>query len=540
MIKVSKIVASTLVLSVLMSTTTAWGASLSEDSLKGSNDQILTDVTTIAGIGDFGSVDGAAVSSASFRNPSGIAIMADGSILISDTRNHVIRKLKDGQVTTFAGLNLKKDEKGFPIGGRYDGTADTSFFQEPMGIALDAKGNLFVADAGNNAIRKIDVSGKVSTIAGNGVIGLNDGIGSEATFNHPSDVVVAADGTLYVTDTLNHSIRSISSSGQVKTLNALSGRLVEVTPGQVVRAGDYQDGNLQSAEFNEPTGLALDSKGNLYVSDTGNQRIRYIDLQLNTVTTAAGSSKYDDKGALFSKTDLYAPGDYADGAADKALFNSPQGIAVTSEGGLLIADSLNQSIRYLNKGQVSTIAGAASLRGGESDGIERSAQLKNPSDVAVTADGSIIEADSYNNKVRKISLYQLPTDLPKDDSVKVVYGSKWIQFDAQPEIINDRTMVPVRAITEALGYTVTFNDANRSVQLTKDGVAIELYVDKTGVKRIVHGKDAPIKETDVSPYIKQDRTYVPVRFFAEEIGLDVQWNDATRTAILRQKTSITP
>ncbi|MEK3909707.1 stalk domain-containing protein [Paenibacillus sp. FSL H7-0331] len=536
--KVSKIVATAFISSLLMGTSTVWGASFSVDSLKGSNDQILTDVTSLAGIGDFGNENGASAST-SFRNPSGVITLSDGSILISDTRNHVIRKLKDGQVTTFAGLNLLKDAKGFPVGGRYDGKTDASFFQEPMGLSLDSKGNLLIADAGNHAIRKIDSEGNVTTIAGNGEVGMKDGTGSTATFNRPSDVVAAADGTLYVADTLNHLIRSISPSGEVKSLNALSGRLIEVTPGQVVQAGDYLDGSLQMAKFNEPTGLALDSKGNLYVSDTGNQRIRYIDLKQNTVTTVAGSSTIDDKGTVYSKTALYAPGDYADGPANKALFNSPRGLAVTADGGLVIADSLNHSIRYLDKGQVTTLAGAASLRGGETDGVERSAAFKNPVDVAITSDGNIIIADAYNNKIRKISAYQLPANLPKDANVKVVYGPQWIQFDVQPEIDNGRTMVPVRAITEALGYTVTFNDANRSVQLAKDGVTIELYIDKTGVKRIVQGKDSAVKETDVAPYIKEDHTYVPVRFFAEEIGLDVQWNDAARTAILRTKSTIT-
>jgi sugar lactone lactonase YvrE len=534
--KASTIVAMAFISSLLISTTSVWGASLS-DSLKGSNDQILTDVTSLAGIGDFGLKDGEAARS-TFRNPSGEVVLADGSILIADTRNHVIRKLKDGQVSTFAGLNVNKDEKGFPIGGRYDGTVEASFFQEPKGLALDSKGNLFVADAGNNAIRKIDSNGNVTTVAGNGEIGIKDAAGSAATFHRPSDVAVAADGTLYVADTLNHAIRSISTNGQVKTLNALSGRLIEATPGQVVQAGDYLDGPLQTAKFNEPTGLALDSKGNLFVSDTGNQRIRYIDFQQNTVSTVAGSSKSDVPGSIFAKKELYAPGDFADGPADKAFFNSPQGIAATNEGGLLIADSLNHSIRYLINGQVITLAGAANLRGGEADGVDRVASFKNPSDVTLAADGSIIVTDAYNNKVRKISAYQLPTDLPKDNNVKVAYASRWIQFDAQPEIVNDRTMVPVRAITEALGYTVTFNDADRSVQLTKGGVTIELYIDKTGLKRIVQGKDAAVKETDVSPYIKEDRTYVPVRFFAEEIGMDVQWDNATRTAILRPKTTI--
>ncbi|NHN31234.1 stalk domain-containing protein [Paenibacillus agricola] len=537
--KVSKVFTLALISTLLMSTTTVWGAALSVDSIKGSDDQLLTNVTSLAGIGDFDNQNGLAAL-ASFRNPTSTAIMPDGSILVSDTRNHVIRKLKDGQVTAFAGVTVDVDAKGFPLGGRYDGKVDTSFFQEPMGLGLDGKGNVYVADAGNNAIRKIDTNGNVTTLAGTGIIGIADGAGSEATFHRPSDVAVKSDGTVYVADTLNHLIRSISPTGQVTTLNALSGRLIEVTPGQVVQAGDYLDSSILVSKFNEPTGLALDSKGNLFVSDSGNQRIRYIDFQLNQVTTVAGNNRYDPQGALYGETDLYIPGDYLDGPADKALFNAPQGIAVTGEGGLVIADSLNHSIRYLNQGKVTTLAGATNLRGGESDGVDRGASFKNPADVTVAADGTILIADAFNNKVRKVSPYQLPADLPKDNTIKVAYESNWIQFDAQPEIVNDRTMVPVRIIAETLGYTVKFNDADRSLQLTKDGLGIELYVDKTGVKRIVEGLVAPLKETDVAPYIKQDRTYVPVRFFAEEIGLDVQWDNVTRTAILRPKTTIAP
>ncbi|MCR8631123.1 stalk domain-containing protein [Paenibacillus radicis (ex Xue et al. 2023)] len=530
--KVSKLVALSLIVSVLMSSTTAWGASLSSDSVKGSNDQILTDVKTVAGIGDFGAENGAALSS-SFRSPSSIVVLPNGAQLVADTRNHLLRLVKDNQVTTYAGLSLKKDIKGFPEGGRYDGSTDASFFQNPAGLAIDSQGNIIVADAANHAIRKITPSGQVTTIAGNGLIGMKDAAGMEASFYNPSDVAVAANGTVYVADTLNHLIRSISPTGQVKTLNSLSGRLIEVTPGQVIQSGDFADGALASAKFNEPTGLALDSKGNLYVSDTGNQRIRYIDLQNNMVTTVAGSSLNDAKTGLYGKSDLYAAGDYADGPANKALFNSPQGIAVTDEGGLLIADSHNHSIRYLLNGQVSTIAGAANLRGGEADGGDRSAQLRNPSDVAVQQDGSILVADSGNNKIRKISLYKLPANLPKDNEVKVAYGSQLIEFNVKPEIKDGRTMVPVRAITETLGYKVTFNEAARSVQLSKDGVAIELYIDKTGIKKTVEGKDAVMKETDAAPYIKDDTTFVPVRFFAEQIGLNVQWYEAARTAILR-------
>lgn len=529
--KISKLVAWSLIASVLMSSTTAWGAPLSS-GVKGSDDQLLTDVKTIAGIGDFGDNNGAALS-ASFRSPSSVTVLPNGSLLVSDTRNQVLRLVQDNQVTTYAGLSVKKDSKGFPVGGRYDGTKEASFFREPAGLAIDGQGNIIVADAGNHAIRKITPSGQVITVAGNGVVGMKDAAGMEASFNHPTDVAVAADGTIYVADTLNHLIRSITPSGQVQTLNSTSGRLIEATPGQVVQAGDYGDGSLAAAKFNEPTGLALDSKGNLYVSDTGNQRIRYIDLHNNTVSTVAGSSLNAAKNGLYEKSDLYAPGDFADGAADKALFHSPQGIAVTEEGGLLIADSLNHSIRYLLNGQVTTIAGAANLRGGEADGADRSAQLRKPTDVAVALDGSIVVADSTNNKLRTISLYQLPANLPQTDDVKVAYGSQLINFTVQPEIAEGRTMVPVRAITETLGYKVTFDEQARSVQLSKDGVTIELFIDKTGIKRTVQGQSPVTKETDVAPYIKKDTTYVPIRFFAEQIGLNVQWYDAAKTAILR-------
>ncbi|TVY08269.1 stalk domain-containing protein [Paenibacillus cremeus] len=528
-----KLCAAAILSSVVFTSAAAYGASPAADGLKGANNQILLDITTAAGNGTLGSQNGAALST-TFRSPSGVAVAPDGSVLIADTRNQMIRKLAGGQVSTYAGVLFKKDVKGFPVGAMLDGEASLSMFQEPMGMAFDSKGNLYIADSANHAIRKVDASTQqVSTLAGSGLLGSKDGTGKSASFQQPSDVAVAADGTVYVADTLNHLIRSISPAGVVTTLNAASNRVVEVSPGQVSTAGDFADGSLAAAKFNEPSGLVLDAKGNLYVSDSGNQRIRYIDLQQGQVTTVAGG------GTANAKKELYVPGDYADGNAAEARFNFPMGLELTAEGGLVIADSQNHSIRYLLNGKVTTLAGAANQTPGKQDGTESGAEFQRPTDVAVLQDGSIMVADAFNNQLRQLSLYQLPADLPKDDHVKVVLGPKPIAFDAQPEIVGGRTMVPVRAITEALGYKVTYDDANRAVQLSKDGVTVELYIDRTGVKRIEQGKVAEIKETDAEPYIKEDRTYVPVRFFAEEIGLDVQWNDSARTAILRPKTTET-
>ncbi|MEK8126322.1 stalk domain-containing protein [Paenibacillus filicis] len=525
--KAIQIIAGSLLASVLAGGSMgASAAGFAADGLRGENNQLLLQVTTQAGSGDTGSRDGALLY-ANFRAPSSLVVRPDGTIIVSDSRNHEIRKVTNDQVSVLAGTFYQKDAKGMPVGALNDGGADTALFSDPHGMAADATGNLYVADTGNHAIRKVSTTGQVTTIAGDGITGSVDGRGAKARFHSPMDVAVAGDGTIYVADTLNHVIRSISPGGDVKTLNARSERYVEVTKGQAAGAGDYADGPLASAKFNEPSGLALDAKGNLYVSDSGNQRIRYIDLAAQTVSTVAGTGK----AGRF--TDLYVPGGYADGASSSAAFNFPLGLTVTAEGGVVIADSQNHSIRYLLDGQVSTLAGASGQRPGEQDGTEAGAGFQRPSDVAVLPDGSLLVADSYNNKIRSIQPYRLPAGITADDTVKVALNAKRIDFEAAPEINNGRTMVPVRAVTEALGYEVEFEPGTRAVKLSKDGVAIELYIDRTGVKRFEAGKEAAVQPTDTAPYIKQDITYVPVRFFAEQIGLDVQWDAATRTAILR-------
>ncbi|MNR24906.1 hypothetical protein D3C85_1420220 [compost metagenome] len=152
----------------------------------------------------------------------------------------------------------------------------------------------------------------------------------------------------------------------------------------------------------------------------------------------------------------------------------------------------------------------------------------------------MIIADASNNKIRKIAPYQLPSDVSNDGQVKVVSGNKLIAFDAQPEIQDGRTMVPVRAISETFGYKVTYieKDGKSIVQLAKGDLTVELTIGETGIVRKQTGTQDLKVETDVAPYVKQDRTYVPIRFFAEQIGLDVQWDAPNQTAILRVKSYI--
>ena len=182
-------------------------------------------------------------------------------------------------------------------------------------LAVDAKGNVYVADSGNNAIRKVDMNGNVSTLQEMAFLETRMVKVRRPAFNHPSDVAVAADGTVYVADSLNHAIRKIAVDGNVSTLTAAVSRVIQIRPGEASFAGDYHDGSLSTATFNEPSGLALDSKGNLYVSDTGNQRIRYIDLASRDCDDDCWIDTSISTSTIYEKNELYAGGDFADGDA---------------------------------------------------------------------------------------------------------------------------------------------------------------------------------------------------------------------------------
>ncbi|WP_182914489.1 FN3 associated domain-containing protein [Paenibacillus sp. 1011MAR3C5] len=493
--------------------------------------EILSSVSVLAGSGDFDDWDGAALT-ASFRMPQGLAVGSDGSVLVADSNNHLIRQIRNGQVTTYAGFMLDADAHGIPSGGWNDGTKQTSAFNSPAGMDTDSEGNVYIADSENHVIRIISKGGMVSTLAGDGVLGHKDGAAAEARFDRPQDVAVAADGTVYVADALNHMIRRITPDGQVTTLNAPSDRVIEVTAGYAVPAGDYADGELSKSKFNEPTSLAIDGKGNLYVSDTGNHLIRYIDLAEGTVTTVAGLSQ--GELPVYEKGALYARGGYADGSSSEARFYSPRGIAVTEEQGLIITDSLNHAIRYFVNGQVSTIAGVPA-QFGQVEGINGHNLLHLPTDVAVLPSGNLLIADSYNNQIRELEWYKLPGNLPENDQVKVVFGDQIIQFDAQPEIVQGRTMVPVRALSEKMGYEVGFEDSERKIELTKGDATARLQVGSLVIA--TENKTAGTqeqREMEAAPYIKAGRTYVPLRFFSEAFGADVAWDRNTRTVILRE------
>jgi sugar lactone lactonase YvrE len=210
-------------------------------------------VSTLAGSGLQGSADGSGTT-ASFTFPHGIAVDASGNVYVGDLSNHKIRKITpDGVVSTLAGSGAD---------GGANGNAGAASFSGPTGVALDAGGNVYVVELGNR-VRKVTPAGVVSTVAGTGAAGSADGVGTAATFNKPQGIAVGADGSLYVSDSDNRKIRKITPDGVVSTLAGTG-------------AFGSADGNAAAAQFNNPQGIALDGKGNLYVADSANNKIRKI------------------------------------------------------------------------------------------------------------------------------------------------------------------------------------------------------------------------------------------------------------------------
>ena len=267
--------------------------------------------TTLAGLaGNAGSADGTG-SAARFYYPCGVAVDASGTVYVADTYAYTIRKITSGgAVTTLAGSAGNS--------GSADGTGSAARFSHTRGVAVDASGNAYVADAENNTIRKITPGGVVTTLAGlAGNSGSADGTGSAARFNWPFGVAVDASGTVYAADWNSCTIRKITSGGVVTTLAGSAGN------------SGSADGTGSAARFNNPNGVAVDASGTVYVADPHNDTIRQI-TSGGMVTTLAGSA-----GIAGS----------ADGTGTAARFNNPGGVAVDPSGTVYVADFSNDTIR---------------------------------------------------------------------------------------------------------------------------------------------------------------------------------------------------
>ncbi|MDQ3536166.1 MAG: NHL repeat-containing protein [Bacteroidota bacterium] len=316
-------------------------------------------IEQLAGTGEGGFADGP-VATAQFNRPNGITIDASGNLYITDRDNEKVRKISiDGIVSTIAGTG----ENGFQ-----DGPGETAKFREAGGIEF-FNGELFVADWFNHRIRKIDYTNNVTTFAGRSSRGLVDGAALQARFNVPKDLVKDNAGNFYVVEQDNNAIRKISSDGMVTTL-----------------AGDgtqgFADGMGSAARFYRPRGIAIDKSGNLYVTDANNHSIRKITPSGN-VTTLAGDGTSG----------------FADGTGASAKFNSPKGIDVDNLNNIYVADHGNHRIRKISPtGVVTTFAG---------DGTKGSSKgrLSSPRALVIDAAGVFMYvADEGNHMIRKIAL----------------------------------------------------------------------------------------------------------------------------------------
>lgn len=291
---------------------------------------------------------------ASFYYPSGVATDSVGNVYVADSGNSTIRKITPaGEVTTLAGAPR--------VIGHTDGTGAAARFDRPSVVASDSTGNVYVSDTSNNTIRKITPAGVVTTLAGTpGIRGHADGTGTMASFYSPSGVATDRAGNVYVADSNNHTIRKITPAGVVTTLAGTAG----------IRG--HADGTGTVASFVYPKGIATDSTGNVYVSDTLNQTIRKI-TPSGVVTTLAGTD------GLFGSTD---------GAGAAARFNSPSGIATDSVGNVYVADYGNSSIRKITPGGVVTTLASSFIF---------------PDGVATDSAGSIYVANTGDGTIRKIT-----------------------------------------------------------------------------------------------------------------------------------------
>ena len=305
---------------------------------------------------------------ATFNQPQGVALDSAGNIYVADTGNNLIRKITPGGVvTTFAGSG---------VAAYANSTGAGAAFNSPRGVALDSADNVYVADAANNRIRKITPGAVVTTFAGSGVAAYANATGAGAAFNSPRGVAVNSAGIIYVADMGNHLIRKITTTAVVTTV--AGGGVGGTNPGTA-------NGTGTAATFSQPQGVAVDSAGNIYVADTNNNLIRKITSTTLVVTTFAGGG-----GGTLNGT--------ADGTGTAARFIHPIGLAVDSVGNIYVADAGNNRIRKITPGAVvTTFAGGVA---GYAKGMGTNAKFNIPYGITVDSAGKVYVADTTNNLIR--------------------------------------------------------------------------------------------------------------------------------------------
>ncbi|MGA3238396.1 MAG: protease pro-enzyme activation domain-containing protein [Bryobacteraceae bacterium] len=330
-------------------------------------------ITTLVGNGGAGfSGDGGPAANAELYNPYGVAVDASGNLYIADSGNYRVRMVSaSGTITTVAG-------DGACCFSGDGGAATKAELYSPTGVAVDAAGDLYIADRYNNRVRKVAASGTITTVAGNGSYGNtgDGGAAASATFRYPEGVAVDSSGNLYIADSGNARIREVNAAGSISTFVG----------------GAVNDGGLGVfGLLNQPSGVARDNAGNTYVADTNNNRVRKVAAD-GTIATVAGT------GATGFAGDS--------GAAVSAQLNAPQGLALDSSGNLYIVDASNYRVRKVDSsGNITTVAGNGKCCGHTGDGgPATSAEIGTPYGLSVDASGNLYITDTDNNVVREVAV----------------------------------------------------------------------------------------------------------------------------------------
>jgi sugar lactone lactonase YvrE len=333
-------------------------------------------IRTMAGTNQRGfSGDGGSAVSAAFDQPRSTTVGPDGTVYISDTFNHRVRRVDaGGSVTTIVGTG----EAAFTGDG---GPAGAATLHWPHGLAVDRTGSsLYIADSANHRIRRVDLaSGTITTVAGSATPGFggDGGPATAALIQDPKAVYAAPSGDLYIADSGNERVRRVDPTGTITTV-----------AGTGVTGYGGDGGPATAAQFDGPRSVAGDGAGNLYVADDNNHRIRRID-PTGVVTTVAGTGTAGSTGD--------------GGPAGSAQLDHPRGVAVDGGGNVFIADTMSHRVRMVDPGGViSTVAGCGRQGFGGDGGPATGARLFEPRGVAVDATGRLFVADTYNDRVRRV------------------------------------------------------------------------------------------------------------------------------------------
>jgi sugar lactone lactonase YvrE len=406
------------------------------------------------------------------------------------------------------------------------GPAASAELDTPMGLAVDGSGNLYIADYHNNCIRRVDKGGIITTAAGNGKPGYSGDGGSAtgAELNSPDDVAVDTSGNLYIADTGNNCVRKVDTAGIISTVAKCGAVSLAVDKAGNVYAADTWNNRIckidkSGAGLSSPRGVAVDGSGSLYIADTDNSRIRKVD-STGTITTVAGNGCADDNYR-----------DTGDGGpATKAGLHLPEGVAVDKAGDIYIIEGDSEIVRRLDTaGVITTVAGNGQEGYTGDGGPATAAELFFPTNAAVDASGDIYISDSGNNRVREAAAATPAAAVFTVSRNSYTVDGRLLAADAAPFILIGRLMAPVYFLTGALGAQGMPHNPAQQVTITRGSDVIILRIESDAL--LVNGRQI---QMDVAPVIVDSRIYLPARYVAEALGYAVHWNPADQSVSITQ------